>query len=50
MGTQRDFHNEFSSSNSLVPAARNASANGTGITGAVDVAVVLRGNPVTAPA
>ena len=31
MGTQRDFHNEFSSSNSLVPAARNASANGTGV-------------------
>lgn len=31
MATQRDFHNEFSASNSLTPAARTASANGTGI-------------------
>lgn len=32
MGTQRDFHNEVSVSNSLAPVGnRNASANGTGI-------------------
>ena len=27
MATQRDFHNEFATANSLTPAARNASAN-----------------------
>ncbi len=31
MATQRDFHNEFATANSLTPAARNASANGTGV-------------------
>lgn len=31
MGTQRDFHNEFASANSLTPAARTTTANGSGV-------------------
>ena len=31
MATQRDFHNEFAAATSLAPAARTATANGTGV-------------------